>query len=33
MNSFTFSYPTKVYFGEGALAQAPPASWQRPARR
>ena len=24
MNSFTFSYPTKVYFGEGALAQALP---------
>ncbi|EHL63853.1 hypothetical protein HMPREF1032_03636 [Subdoligranulum sp. 4_3_54A2FAA] len=22
MNSFTFSYPTKVYFGEGSAAQA-----------
>ena len=22
MNNFTFSYPTKVYFGEGSAAQA-----------
>lgn len=22
MNKFTFSYPTKVYFGEGAAADA-----------
>ena len=22
MDSFTFSYPTKVYFGEGSAAQA-----------
>ena len=22
MNKFTFSYPTKVYFGEGAAAEA-----------